>query len=87
MPTNLCGEPDGVGYLEHMRAEGLDDAQAFITFSRQLEDRRLAVAYDHPYYAGVAELELIGRMIHMARDRGYEISTLENTIQHAEVCS
>lgn len=87
IPTNLCGEPDGVGYLEHMRAEGLDDAQALDTFSRQLEDRRLAVAYDHPYYAGVAELDLIRRMIHIARDRGHEITTLENIIQHAEVCS
>lgn len=87
VPTNLCGEPDGVGYLEHMRAEGLDDVQALDTFAEQLAGRRLAVAYDHPYYAGVAELELIRRMIHVARDRGYEITTIENIIQKAEVCS
>lgn len=87
MTTNLCGEPDGVGYLEHMRAEGLNDAQALDTFARQLESRPLAIAYDHPYYAGVAELELIRQMIRIARDRGYEITTLENIIQHAEVCA
>lgn len=87
IPTNLCGEPDGVGYLEHMQAEGLSDAQALDTFSRQLGDRHLAIAFDHPYYAGVAKLELIRRMIHIARDRGHEITTLERIIQHTEVCS
>ncbi len=86
IPTNLSGEPDGVGYLENMRAEGWNDARVLDTFSRQLADRHLAVAYDHPYYAGIAELELIRRMICIARDQGYNITTLDDIIRPAEVC-
>lgn len=87
IPTNLSGEPDGVGYLEHMRAVGMTETQILDTFSQQLKDRPLAIAYDHPYYAGVAELDVIRRMICIARDQEYRITTLDDIIRPAEVCA
>ena len=64
IPTNISGEPGGVGYLEHCRALKMNDSQILEDFKDKLIARKkLTVVYDHPYFAGVKELALLGKMI------------------------
>lgn len=79
VPTNICGEPGGVGYVEHLRARGLDDAAALADFAARLERiERFAVVYDHPYFAGLREPSLLHGLIRVAKDMGFVFTTLSN---------
>lgn len=72
--TQLTGEPGGVAYLEHLRAVGLDDDAVV---RRILEDLAAAgpraALYDHPYHAGIRELETLRRIVESVRVEGYRI--------------
>ncbi len=77
IPTNIVGEPGGVAFLEHMRARNLSDDEILADFTRRLENiGSCAIAYDHPYYAGVFEIPLIERLIKIVQDRGFKIVPL-----------
>ncbi|MFW5947287.1 MAG: polysaccharide deacetylase family protein [Gemmatimonadota bacterium] len=77
--TELSGEPGGVAYLEHLRARGLDDAAIRRTFRRHLASAGpLVVAYDHPYYAGIRELDLVRTLVHVAREEGFQVVRLDH---------
>ncbi len=83
MGTNILGEPGGVAYLEHLRATGMNDQQMRTDFKAQLARvGDYAVAYDHPYYAGVRELALVEDCVKMARDAGYQILSLGQVAEH-----
>ncbi|MDX1495289.1 MAG: polysaccharide deacetylase family protein [Longimicrobiales bacterium] len=75
--TQLTGEPGGVAYLEHLRACGLDDDAVV---RRAMDDLAgvgpRAALYDHPYHAGVRELETLRRIVQSARDEGYRIVSM-----------
>ena len=72
--TGLTGEPGGVAYLEHLRAQGHDDDALYSRFERDLEQAGpVAVAYDHPYYAGLRELSTVERLVGIARQVGYQL--------------
>jgi len=76
--TELTGEPGGVAYLEHLRAIGLDDDAVLSRFEQDLERAgAVAVAYDHPYYAGVRDLTQVERCVRAAQAAGYEVVALE----------
>lgn len=76
--TRLTGEPGGVAYLEHLRATGHDDAGIERRFEEDLERAGpRVVMYDHPYFAGVRELSTVGRLVEIARARGYEVVPVE----------
>lgn len=86
--TNLLGEPCGVGYLETLRADGLDDDAILARFERDLDGSGgLAVAYDHPVYAGLHGIELLARMVAAARARGFRVATLSEVADHARAHS
>ena len=77
VPTNMTGEPGGVGYIEHLRALGMDDDAAVEKFKKDLTAKnKFAVAYDHPYFAGRSELNLVEKMVLTARDCGYSVVTM-----------
>lgn len=78
IPTNITGEPGGVGYIEYCRALGMTDLEILEDFEKKLQKRkRLAVVYDHPYYAGTKELNLVEQMIKLVKKLGYKIVTME----------
>jgi peptidoglycan/xylan/chitin deacetylase (PgdA/CDA1 family) len=82
--TNLVGEPGGVGYLEWHRALGHGDDDILRDVAERLGDSGdLAVLYDHPFYAGVFELDLLGRVIEQARSSGWELDTIGNVAARA----
>lgn len=79
--TDLVGEPGGVAYLEHLRARGLGEQAILADFRDRLRSAdRLAVVYDHPYYAGVQQLDLIAALVRAARDLGFEVITLGEAV-------
>lgn len=80
IPTRIVGEPNGVGYLEWLRASGVtDDVEAVTDFRdrlRILREGGVAVAYDHPFWAGIGDLERLGRLVVTALDEGWEVVTM-----------
>ncbi|MBS3940229.1 MAG: polysaccharide deacetylase family protein [Actinobacteria bacterium] len=75
--TNLLGEPGGVGYLEWCRAKGWSDRQLLDDFACRLHAiDDLAVVYDHPFWAGVHDADLVDRMLGIASRQGVEVLTL-----------
>jgi len=75
--TNIAGEPGGVAYLEHMRASGASDAQIREAFRARLREAGdYAVSYDHPYYAGLHALDLLGDLVEVAKDEGFVVTTM-----------
>ena len=84
VPTNILGEPGGIGYIENLRAQGMDDKEILIRFEGSLEGKKTAVVYEHPCYAGVQELPLVEKMVCSARTLGFRTTTLKNII--GETC-
>lgn len=77
IPNNISGEPMGVGYIEWCRANKMSDDQILNDFSKQLFKRKkFATLYDHPYYAGVSEIDLLEKMIVLAKEKNFKIVTL-----------
>lgn len=67
----------GVGYIEWCRAKKMSDVQILGDFSKQLSKRRkFATMYDHPYYAGVSEIDLLEKMIVLAKQKNFKIVPL-----------
>lgn len=79
VPTNLLGEPGGIGYLEHMRARGMTDSQMLDEYEDDLSRvRELAILYDHPYFAGIRELPILRSMIRIAREKNFGIMRIRD---------
>lgn len=77
IPTNLTGEPGGVGYLEYFRAKGYDDKQIIDEFQNTLSAKNeFAIVYGHPAYCGTKELTIIQNMIQKAIELDYKTATL-----------
>ena len=82
IPTNILGEPGGIGYLEHCRAKGMNDEALLDDFKARLNRKdHLAIAYDHPYYAGVFELDILKKMIQLAQSEGFEVLNFSELIE------
>lgn len=83
--TDVCGEPGGVAYLEHMRARGLDDRAVREDFRDRLRSAgRLAVVYGHPYFAGIRELALVEELVALATDAGFRVVRLDDAVSALE---
>lgn len=81
LATNLVGEPGGVAFLEHMRALGRSDQEIREYFAKRLNEiGNTVVAYDHPYFAGVHELELVETCVKQAQDAGYTIVPMRDLV-------
>ena len=78
LPTNILGEPGGVGYIEHLRASTCSRQSMLEKFESDLERTgQPAVLYDHPYYAGIHELDFVDSMLKLAHDAGYKTARLD----------
>jgi peptidoglycan/xylan/chitin deacetylase (PgdA/CDA1 family) len=72
--TAILGEPGGVGYIEHCRAKGMSDKAVIKDFEKRLsQQKRYAVIYDHPYFVGVRELDLLGKLMKVGKKMRYRI--------------
>ncbi len=74
IPTNLLGEPGGVGYVEHLRVYYQTDTAMINRFITDLQKHsQLAVLYDHPVYAGIQEINFMYFLINTAKEQGFKI--------------
>lgn len=81
--TNLTAEPGGVAYIENARATGLNHKEVIEKFKRDMKKfDSYVVIYDHPYYAGIHEIDTIKEMIILARQNGYEVMPIVEAISH-----
>lgn len=78
--TALTGEPGGVGYLENLRARGLDDRAVLGDLHRQLDraEDDVVVLYDHPFWAGTHDADLVAALVDAVRERGAAVTTLQD---------
>jgi peptidoglycan/xylan/chitin deacetylase (PgdA/CDA1 family) len=78
LPTNILGEPGGVGYIEHLRASTGTRQSMLKKFASDLErTAQPAVLYDHPFYAGIHELDFVDSMLKLVHDAGYVAARLD----------
>ena len=82
VPTNILGEPGGVGYIENLRARGMGDKFILKDFESKLKKRKIAVVYEHPSYAGIKELPMVEKMIRSAQSMGFRITTLRDIVNY-----
>lgn len=79
--TAITAEPGGVAYLENLRARRLNERAIRTDFRERLQRAgRLAVVYDHPYFAGIRELDLVRDLVEVARDLGFRPVRLEDAV-------
>lgn len=82
IPTNISGEPGGVGYIEHCRAKGMSSKDIIKDFRNKLEQRKkFAIIYDHPYYVGVQEIDILEEMIKVGLSMKFSIIPMRNLLQ------
>jgi len=78
IPTNILGEPGGVGYIEHLRASTGSRRSMLEKFESDLDQTaQPAVLYDHPFYAGIHELDFVDLMLKSVCDAGYKTARLD----------
>ena len=80
VPTAVSAEPGGVAYLENLEARGLDRDAFHDDLRSRLADRRLAVVYDHPYFAGIQALDRVRDAVRIARELGFRPVTIGHAV-------
>ena len=81
VPTNILGEPGGVAYIEYCRAKKMNNSQIVNDFLHKLHEReKLAIFYDHPFYSGCEELDLLDKLITKVLENGYRIATIQEVV-------
>lgn len=84
VPTNIYGEPGGIGYLEWQRARGAGDWELVDDFKRRLDRAGdFAVVYDHPFWAGIDDLPMTATLISAARDAGFRPAVMADLLDRA----
>ncbi|MEX2653447.1 MAG: polysaccharide deacetylase family protein [Acidimicrobiia bacterium] len=79
--TNVIGEPGGVGFLEWHRARGATDVEIETDFRRRLSKvRSLAVVYDHPFWAGRHDANIVSRLMEVGLEEGFGIAALGEVV-------
>jgi peptidoglycan/xylan/chitin deacetylase (PgdA/CDA1 family) len=81
-PTNVIGKNRQVGFIENLRALGCSKQKILQEFSKQLDNEEsFKMVFDHPFYAGIHELQTVEGMINIAKEKGYIIDSLKNIYQ------
>lgn len=78
-PVNLLAKQPTVGFIENLRALGYSSNEIISEFEKQLNsDGNYKMVFDHPFYAGVKELDIISKMLEICVKNGYRIESLKN---------
>ena len=77
VPTNIGTGTGTGGYLETSRLRGWSTLRMTADFRAQLRQKeRLAVVYDHPFFAGIHALEQVAALVQTAREEGFTLTTM-----------
>lgn len=79
--VNLLGEPGGVAFFESCRVKKYSTDNIVDCVMEFIEKNDTVVVYDHPYYAGVKEIECISKIIEkIQKEKNINICTLEKLL-------
>jgi hypothetical protein len=82
IPTNILGEPGGVGYFESLVADGKSQEAMLDDFEWQLDRcEQLAVMYDHPGFVFPNHINTLSKMIGLAKSSGWKIVTMRQYLE------
>ena len=82
VPTNITAEPQSAGYLEIMRLRGWSTGRIVKDFQSQIVAKnRLAMVYDHPFFAGLHALEQVRELVHVAQEEDFCVETVSTAAQ------
>ena len=77
IPTNITTGLGAGGYLETLRLRGCSTGQVASHFRAHLRRKqRLAVVYDHPFFAGIHALEQVATLVQVAREEQFTVQTM-----------
>ncbi|GGB72774.1 hypothetical protein GCM10007424_10910 [Flavobacterium suaedae] len=78
-PTNILAKEPTVGFIENLRVLGYTSKQILHEFERQLDrEGDYKMVFDHPFYVGIKEIELLSEMLEICVVKGYQVQSLEN---------
>ncbi len=81
IPTNITAAPGTAGYLETMKTRGWNQLQTVRDFRAQLATSgRLAVVYDHPFFAGTHALRELRELVKVALTEGFTVCTISAAV-------
>lgn len=85
VPTNITPGSGRSGFIETARGQDLSDQALLDNFRKQLlTKQRLAIVYDHPFYAGIHAIPVVSAMIETAQRCGFRICTIEQAMQNID---
>lgn len=79
--VNMVGEPEGVAFFEHCRVKGMHTSEIVSCVMCHAKENQVTVLYDHPYYAGIKELNTIESIIKAAQTEEVEIVSLADIVK------
>ncbi len=82
--VNLLGEPGGVAFFENRRVLGWSTQQIVDYVIEEVKKNTTCVLYDHPYYAGIRELETIESIIVRAKKEDIKIVRTFELLRNGE---
>ncbi|WP_286706243.1 polysaccharide deacetylase family protein [Flavobacterium sp. 38-13] len=82
-PTNVLGQHGNVGFVENLRALGYSSEEILSEFEKQLDSEgKYKMVFDHPFYIGIKEIEILSKMIEISIRKGYKVDSLHNISKH-----
>lgn len=78
--VNLFGEPGGVAFFENCRVKNYSTKKIVDIVMEFTNKYDTVILYDHPYYAGVKELDCISKIIESLQEKNIAICTLESLL-------
>ena len=88
VPTNITPGAGNAGYLETLQMQGMQKSGIIRHFKKQLASKsRLAVVYDHPFFAGIHALPVLKALVETAMDCGFSVCTVREAVNGLETLS
>ncbi len=85
VPTNVAAGAGTAGYLETAALKRWNSAELAADWKRQLAAKqKLAVVYDHPFFAGTHARRGLGEMVRIALDQGFTVCTVSEAARRAQ---
>ena len=78
--TNLFHKSGTEAFFEGCREKGFDDEAILKIVADSIERNEITVLYDHPYFSGIQELDMIEKIIVKAKKMGVEIIAMKDMI-------
>ena len=79
VPTNVAAGTGTAGYLETAALQRWSTAELMTNWKQHLmAKKKLAVVYDHPFFAGTHALNRVSDMVRIALDQGFSVRTIRD---------